>query len=149
MEMNIHEIGSMVGGISADLGRLTDTTGAEHVVLLQYGGEMPNTVRSSARVNGVWVKAPPSPPSKAPLITMMPAGGGPRTPIEASAFIENARCKLGFMLPSVWADSDPLCITAAEVARIAKAIEEQIPECMGGFAVAWSAAEDQPDYIPF
>jgi hypothetical protein len=147
--MNVFDIGPMTGRgtIAVDLGYIPDRDGNKFVALLQFRGEMPVYGSSASLVNGRWVKNPPPPARKDPVVTLMPIGGGPRSTFEASAFVENARCGLGFILAGLWGDERCVHFERADIRHLAEQIETSIPEREGEFKTIWVAVPD--DGCPF
>ncbi|MGJ7490212.1 hypothetical protein [Variovorax sp. ZT4R33] len=147
MELNVFDIGPMVDGISVDLGFIPDAAGTRYMVLLQFGGRVPSTIRTASCVDGLWVKNPPPPPRTHPVVTLAPAQGGPRATFDAAGFIENARCRLGFLMCNLWDDGKVISFSAEDMAHLGAAIEQAIPEPLGGFEVRWVPVTD--DGLPF
>ena len=139
--MNVLEIGPMVGGGAVDLGVFSDTTGRQYVALLQYGGEVPAQGSSASKVDGQWVKDPPWPSAKHPVVTLMPTTGGPRGTFAAAVIVDLARCNARFDIPSLWPDEGATQFPAQAVACMGAQIERLLPDTAGRFLTCWIAPD--------
>lgn len=147
MELNDIFRGPMVGGTDVQLDPIRDSAGRVYLVLLQFGGEVPRKSHGSQASLSSRVRIPPVPPNREPHLTFMLSAGGPRESFAAAGFVESARCGLGLITASLWDDGQVVSFTHAEIAKLAAAIEQAVPEHLGGFAVQWTTYED--DGVPF
>lgn len=139
--------GPMIGGTTVNLGFFRSTNDLWYSVCLQFGGEVPCHTTSSSEVNGVWTKAPAPPPSKAPVVVFMPAGGRPRSTYEAATIVDLGRCAAPFSISSLW-NEGTVHFAPLVVERLAASIEASIPVTQGQFLTQWVAAADGPE-VPF
>ena len=141
--------GPMDGGTTVDLGEFCAVNGQTYSAWLQFGGEVHSSAGGASKVDGVWIKHPPRPPSTDPVVVLMPFGGGPRPSYEAAAIVDLARCAAQLWVEDPSDEKGLVAFSAAVVARLGAAIESSIPISEGQFATRWLAASDDSLDLPF
>lgn len=139
--------GPMTGGTTVHLGEFCAVNGGRYSVWLQFGGEVRASVSGGSLVDGAWVKHPQRAPSKAPVMVLMPVGGGPRASYEAAVIVDLARCGAPLVIACLWGESDLIEFPARVVEQMGAEIERGLLPACGYFMTQW--IESDPDGVPF
>lgn len=141
--------GPMTGGTTVHLGEYCAVDGGQYSMWLQFGGEVRPSAAGASKVDDVWIKHPQRPPSKAPVIVIMPVGGGPRASYEAAVIVDLARRGASLVIACLWGGSDLIELPPKVVEQMGAAIEGGLLPAAGYFRTQWIAEDSDPDGVPF